>query len=567
MTEEYLQVEDLIRHISLFQGLEDHQISSLVDQMEMVYLDAGELLFAEGDQGDSFYIIFRGEVEVTRGRGEGEQVVANYVSGDYFGEEAIMYGRPRSASVTSITPTSLLRISGDLYAALLQDSTEFAPNLEAAAESHKLAGKVEFSWLNPDEVVHLIARKHPARLWLALAAPVIVGLFSVPLFFMAYLTGTITPALFGGVLLLFVFLWGIWNGVDWGNDYYLVTNQRVVWLERVIALYESRQEAPLRTILSVGVESDQLGRILGYGDVIVRTYTGRILMRNIGHPAQMAALIEQYWMRSRKESDLAQSDAMVRSLREHLGLPMDEEQVADLELEADISEAPVPTAYRPSIINLILANYFKMRYQEGSVITYRKHWFIFLSRMWQPLFGMIGAAALVVARLLGYLSFLSLTTVTVVGIALLTVLGAWWLYVFIDWRNDIFQLTSDHIVDIDRKPLGSEEKKSAPLENILSLRHERIGIWGLLFNFGTVSARIGKADFTFNNVHNPAQVQQDIFSRMDERQSQKREAEAARERARMAEWLAAYYRNVEGFHQAEQTTNQNDNSEMADSGF
>ena len=76
------------------------------------------------------------------------------------------------------------------------------------------------------------------------------------------------------------FIWGIWNLLDWGNDYYIVTNQRVIWLERVIGLYESRQEAPLRTVLSVGMESDQLGRIFGFGDVIVRTYTGQIIMRN-----------------------------------------------------------------------------------------------------------------------------------------------------------------------------------------------------------------------------------------------------------------------------------------------
>ncbi len=441
-----------------------------------------------------------------------------------------MYGQPRSATVSAVGPTSLLRINADLYATLLQDITPFGENLDAAAESHRLARKVEFSWLNATEVVHLIARKHPARLWLALAGPVFVGLFSIPLFFLAFLTATVTPALFGGVLLLLVILWAIWNGIDWGNDYYLVTNQRVVWLERVIALYESRQEAPLRTILSVAVESDQLGRILGYGDVIVRTYTGRIMMRNIGHPKQVAALIEQYWLRAQKDTDVASSDAMVRTLREHLGLPVDEEGVDEPELEPEVIEEQAPTAYQPGILTLILANYFKMRYQEGSIITYRKHWFIFFSKSWQPTFSMLVTVVLVSARLLGYLSFLSLTTVIVVGIALLTVLGAWWLYNFVDWRNDIYQLTADHIVDIDRKPLGSEEKKSAPLENILSLSHERIGIWGLLFNFGTVTARIGKADFTFNNVHNPALVQQDIFARMDERQNQKREAESARER-------------------------------------
>jgi hypothetical protein len=37
-------------------------------------------------------------------------------------------------------------------------------------------------------------------------------------------------------------------------------NQRVIWLEKVVGLYDSRQEAPLGTILSVGVETDMIRR-------------------------------------------------------------------------------------------------------------------------------------------------------------------------------------------------------------------------------------------------------------------------------------------------------------------
>ena len=71
-------------------------------------------------------------------------------------------------------------------------------------------------------------------------------------------------------------LWGIWNWIDWGNDYYIVTDQRVVWVEKVIWLYESRDEAPLTTILAVNTTSTFLGRWLHYGSVIVKTFTGEI---------------------------------------------------------------------------------------------------------------------------------------------------------------------------------------------------------------------------------------------------------------------------------------------------
>ena len=87
--------------------------------------------------------------------------------------------------------------------------------------------------------------------------------------------------------------------MDWGNDYYIVTNQRVVWLEKVVGIYDSRQESALSTVLSVGVEANPLGRVLDYGDVIVRTFVGKIPFSHVDHPYQAARMIEEYWMRTR----------------------------------------------------------------------------------------------------------------------------------------------------------------------------------------------------------------------------------------------------------------------------
>ena len=98
--------------------------------------------------------------------------------------------------------------------------------------------------------------------------------------------------------MLAVILWAVWVIIDWGNDYYIVTNQRVVWLEKVVGIYDSRQESPLSTVLSVGVEANPFGRILDYGDVIVRTFVGKILFNNVDHPKQAARMIEEYWQRT-----------------------------------------------------------------------------------------------------------------------------------------------------------------------------------------------------------------------------------------------------------------------------
>ena len=53
---------------------------------------------------------------------------------------------------------------------------------------------------------------------------------------------------------------------------------------------------------------------------------------------------------------------------------------------------------------------------------------------------------------------------------------------YVDWSNDIFQVTPDQIMDIDKTPLGQVTSDIAALENILSIEHKRIGILQLFFN-------------------------------------------------------------------------------------
>jgi hypothetical protein len=99
-------------------------------------------------------------------------------------------------------------------------------------------------------------------------------------------------------------------------------------------------------------------------------------------------------------------------------------------------------------------------------------------------------------------------------------------------------------VDAEKKPLGREERKAAPLENILSIEYRRLGLLGLMLNFGTVTITVGANKFTFETVFNPSQVQQDIFRRMNERIEAKKQAEITAERERISDWIMVYHRST-----------------------
>jgi hypothetical protein len=117
----------------------------------------------------------------------------------------------------------------------------------------------------------------------------------------------------------------------------------------------------------------------------------------------------------------------------------------------------------------------------------------------------------------------------------------WLVYRYIDWRDDVFQLTPTQVIDIDRKPFGRLSRRSAPLENILSIEYERKGIFQMLFNFGTVYITVGNTQLTFNEISRPADVQQQIFARMGAHAEELRQREIDEERERMTEWFKIYH--------------------------
>jgi hypothetical protein len=130
-------------------------------------------------------------------------------------------------------------------------------------------------------------------------------------------------------------------------------------------------------------------------------------------------------------------------------------------------------------------------------------------------------------------------------------------YEYVDWMNDIYQVTPDQVVDVNRSPFGTEDRKAAPLENILSTEYKRIGIFGVLLNYGTVMIMVGGAQFRFEDVADPPSVQQDIVRRQQGRLLKKRETETAGERDRMAEWLAMYHRTIEEVEREKDQSRQN----------
>jgi uncharacterized membrane protein YdbT with pleckstrin-like domain len=548
-----------LKKIHLFFGLDDGELAALAEDLTEYSYPEGATIFAQGSKADSFYLIYKGSVKIVHRSNGRDETLGILVEGDYMGDIALLQNRNRYGTGIAMTDTLLLVMSRDKFGDLLKRAPQLRSNFELAVRSRELANSLHFKWLEPDEVIYFLARKHPIVFYKKLILPMICAL--IPLGFLwAWLTYTplILVAFAGIASAIWIILWVIWLVIDWRNDYYIITNHRVVSLEKVVALYSSRQESPLNTIQSVDVETGPLGRILDYGDLIVRTFIGKMLFDNVSHPFHAQRMIQEYWHRTQEQAAGQAKEEMKNAIRRNLGIPVQDKPKTETRAPAN--------SFKPRrnirLLSTLGANTLRLRYEEGASVVYRKHWYILFRQAWIQILA-LGTIAFVflyrqyqlaISTDQEFVSFeggVSIDAWSGAFIIIFFVLVVWLVYDVVDWANDRYEVTSEQIIDLYKKPFGTESRNAAQLENILGTEFKRVGIIANLLNFGNVLINVGGTVFTFEGVRDPASVQLDIDSRRAARVQKKAAAEVAAERERMADWLATYHKSAAQFLEEE----------------
>ena len=552
MTPESDKILRSLNLVDIFSDLDDDQLEIIASRFGILRLEPGQPLFVDRKAEDDFYIVQYGSVFIT---GEVEESDQRRIHpGEYFLEDELLFGHSENAYITTGEATELLHLEGAEFYQLLSEFPQIKPWLARNPESQWLVRTRKFEWVGEEELIAYVARKHEVIFAFSLIGPIIFFLAALAIISAVSsidVSTTIwtTGAVCSMGLAIFAVLWGIWNWIDWGNDYYIVTDQRVVWVEKVIWLYESRDEAPLTTILSVNTTTTFLGRLFHYGSVIVKTFTGEITFRNLRDPQRMVAFIDEYRERIQKGSERREKREIDRELRQRLGWENGEKPALNLE-GSEQEPYEEDREKKRSVWQNYFGHIFTMRFEEDNVITYRKYWPTLFGKIWLPtvliLVIILGMGFIINVFVAGQASAQLAETLLVLCMAfILLVLIPWWIYRYVDWRNDIYQVTDKYIFDIERKPLGTEVKKAAPVENILSLEHERVGLLGYMLNYGLVTINVGETQFVFRNVHEPARVQQDIFNRIYALRHEKEQIEIAKQRQRFVDVIEVYHQSTE----------------------
>ena len=127
----------LLRRVPFLAPLPAPALEHLAGSLAAVEVEAGQTVFHEGDRGDRFYVIDRGEVEV---RASG-RLLRRLGPGEFFGEIALVRDVPRTATVVASTSSSLVALEAAEFLGAVTGHASSAEAADAVVVSRLGAGR------------------------------------------------------------------------------------------------------------------------------------------------------------------------------------------------------------------------------------------------------------------------------------------------------------------------------------------------------------------------------------------------------------------------------------------
>ena len=335
-----------------------------------------------------------------------------------------------------------------------------------------------------------------------------------------------------GVIALIVALalrWIVRDALGWYVRWYTLTDQRVIVAWGLLRRF--RQEAALGQIQTVRVgRANLIANILNIGDVEAQTAgaTGDLRLTGVAAPqAIMRAITLAQQERLDEHGDVSGAPTLHPAVQEALASIGGSGAGDDDPLDPDPEGALSARWFRRSIPVTLLPG-------ERVVRRLYRHWFVLLLKVWLPL--LIGVVAIVVAAgmrvMLGPLVGSASWIVFAVGggVALI-----WGLLTVANYIDDVFILTTQRIIDIDRQFfILSEERREAMYRNVQNVS-VNTPLIGRLLGYGHITVETaGQApNIDMNNIAHPRETQDRIFALVNSDKKRREEVEDQRERKGM----------------------------------
>ena len=118
---------DTLRHVPLFESLDDEAAAELCHLLESIDSRAGSVLFRAGEEGDAMYVIERGKIRICVRATDGHEVTLTELEhGDFFGEMALLGGQRRSADAVVAEDARLAVLSREHFLSFMRGTPNVA---------------------------------------------------------------------------------------------------------------------------------------------------------------------------------------------------------------------------------------------------------------------------------------------------------------------------------------------------------------------------------------------------------------------------------------------------------
>jgi membrane protein YdbS with pleckstrin-like domain len=541
-----------LREADLFAQISDVELARIAERGRIEHYEAGEFVIHEGDRDKTFYVITRGQVRVWRKEENDIPHLLNYHAvGDFFGELAPLNNAPRAANVDAVDDVELVAFDQDGFERIIEHS-QIAEYLRTWGQERIRQSNKDFEGKHWDEISIVLAHKS----WFALARmivfPVMVMLLALGLFILLISISDASAEVAVSVLIatwIGMGLWVFWMYEDWQNDDLIVTSKRVIHIERILVppFPVERHEVFVFQVQDITTRNHGLWtRLFGVQTLEIKTAgLGTIEFPYLDEAEQI-----------RNEIFRARELAMVRRTGEERSR-IRHTLLNELNRPTNEEMTPLPTgeelAITPEAPGLLkIFDYFvpRMRIVRPDRIIWRKHWLILVKNAGVPALTFFLSVA-VLAIALGRPGFLRQVPPTILlfvpGIAMVVTFG-WFLWNYDGWRNDIYIVTDERIIDIEGSPfhLQKETRTEGPFDVIQNTDYSSPNWLFRILRIGdvTIDTASQAIAYTFNSVARPDEVQQEIFKRLTAFREEARRAAAERQYDELTKWFGTYHRSI-----------------------
>jgi CRP-like cAMP-binding protein/membrane protein YdbS with pleckstrin-like domain len=527
------QKANFLKQLKIFAELTDEELSDLARLVTTYRFQQGAIISYQRDVADKMYIIQEGRLEEFIVNEAGTVTAKRvYQQHQYFEDAWLFTPGLHPGTIRATSNGTLFTISGSDFADWMGRHSDAVIDMsEAAWQAADLSGATlktrrryrKFELLADETVIHESRRSRWVLLYQT-AIPLIIlfGFFGL-IYYLFYRTlgwPTWIESILSFLLVIGPLFWVIYSFLDWYNDWLLITNKFVIHREFELRHFSGAVfKLPISRVQSVNALTPGfIQTLFRIGNIRITTAAQEVAVefKNVSDPQNvqnsLRAVIEAVRQTDRDLGQARTQEEIRRAVESHYNLDPQLESIADeIDPEDEVAAVLRPPSW--------LRRSFGYRVEEDGVITFRRHWIVFVQRaVWY-----IGALILwiIVVTSFGILAPGSLTTNPLVVLTMLVLLffilfALYWYYV--DWRNDIYQVTENSIIDLARLPLGfGASRTEAPLSNVQNVNVAQPNLWATLLRYGdvTVDTAGASANIVFRTVVRPNRVQTDIFRRLE----------------------------------------------------